>query len=517
MRNVLIIPLTIILISLGHLAISQVENEINGKEIVIRFKKKHKFEATKKSDQNAKISLKSENRDIEKLLTRSSINNIELAYSRTNELKPSKYKDELLRTFKVKTSDISILQEFEKYSGDMEVIDIDTSEMILFTPNDFHMPGPNLGVPFTDWGLEIINAEQAWDITKGSSSIKIAIIDTDFDVNHEDLINQIVSITGNPYSGSSCSHAFHGTTVAGFAAAETNNSIGISSIGYNCKLRLYRGLYYSNITDAALDGASVINCSWGSPNSYNAYYETLINAAVNEGAIIVAAAGNTNGQDVNAYYYPASYDNVISVMGIDDSKTYVCINCSDTSHPKSSTFVQNDKVDIAAPGRSIIGGLLPSNSWIENWNIANNKNCFASDDGYGFTNSGTSFSAPIVAGVIGLMLSINPYLSTTEIRDLLKSSGEVISNLPSNLYFKNTYGTDVKLVDAFAAVSLVPVCDNQTFHSVTFSGSQTIEDCNIELNNVTISSGANIIFDIRNDVEITGVFSANTGCVLSIQ
>ncbi len=151
-------------------------------------------------------------------------------------------------------------------------------------------------------------------------------------------------------SYSSYSTCSHGTKVAGNVAGQTNNGKGKSAIGYNCKLMVYRGLSYSNITNAALDGADVINCSWGS-FSYSSFNQTLINAAENEGAIIVAAAGNQPTADVSVtdYMYPASYNNVISVMAVDSDKKYGCVNCSSIPIQASRTFIQNDKIDVASP------------------------------------------------------------------------------------------------------------------------------------------------------------------------
>lgn len=504
-----------ILFGMVQLSIGQVAESNETDELVIRFKKSFHFEHQENS--SGQHSFKSERIGLDNVLTGSDIQSFDLFYHRTHELKPSVYKDELLRTFRIKTNNKSLAQELRKYQNDVEEVYTPTKESLLLTPNDYDQPWTNSRS--TDWALDMIKAKNAWNITQGSSSIKIAIVDSGFDINHEDLTNKIVSVSGTPYTGTNCVLVFHGTSVAGHAAAETNNGIGKSSIGYNCSLMLYSGTTYSNIVDAALDGAAVINCSWGRyRDSVSTTDQSLINAAANEGAIIVAGAGNDNGSDVTKYFYPASYDNVISVMAVDFNKRYACLNCTgNPSPPASNTYTQNDKIDIAAPGHEV-ESLYPSNSYINQHNLANGTSCaLGSSDGYELNQSGTSLSSPIVAGVIGLMLSINPYLKASEVENILKTTGEEIHNLPDNLYFKNTYGTEVPLVDAHSALLQVPACMNGDFVSHTFSTTQSLNsNCGLNMTNTVINNGADISFAYRGEVYIDGTFSTGTGTSLQI-
>jgi len=85
------------------------------------------------------------------------------------------------------------------------------------------------------WPLDMIQASCAWTITKGNPNILIGIADTEFETTHDDLKNKIAGIYG-PVSGGN----HHGTIVASVAAAETNNGVGMASVGYNSMLALHR-------------------------------------------------------------------------------------------------------------------------------------------------------------------------------------------------------------------------------------------------------------------------------------
>jgi len=204
---------------------------------------------------------------------------------------------------------------------------------VNYVPND-----PSLSFQYN---LQKIQAQPAWDITKGDSAIIIAIIDTGIDWDHPDLApnmwtnrNEIPAngvdddnngfiddyrgwdfggLNGTPDNNPTEDRADHGTHVAGIACAATNNSIGIASIGYNCKLMAvktsrdnYRNIYglpyiiygYSGIVYAVDNGAKVINCSWGG-SGYSLAAQEVVNYAVSKGALIVAAAGNESTSGLN--------------------------------------------------------------------------------------------------------------------------------------------------------------------------------------------------------------------------
>jgi subtilisin family serine protease len=117
------------------------------------------------------------------------------------------------------------------------------------------------------WHLHIIDADQAWYITKGSPDVKIAIIDSWFDINHPDLEHKFTTIS-DPMTGtifnSNCKLSHHGTTVASFAAAHTDGGGQLSSIGFNSMIIPYswmNGLAKAHHA-SIVQGADVISISW---------------------------------------------------------------------------------------------------------------------------------------------------------------------------------------------------------------------------------------------------------------
>ena len=117
-----------------------------------------------------------------------------------------------------------LVTEFRN-SNFFELVEKIETPIPLYDPNDFALQDPNGG----QWALINIKAKQAWDISQGSSSVKIAIIDFGFQT-HEDLVNQIV------YQDANMPVNEHGNTVSGCVACETDNGLGLSSIGFNSKL-----------------------------------------------------------------------------------------------------------------------------------------------------------------------------------------------------------------------------------------------------------------------------------------
>jgi thermitase len=234
------------------------------------------------------------------------------------------------------------------------------------------------------YGLTKIQAPQAWDITKGAG-VKIAIIDEGFDHDHPDLAAKIISSKG---TGSS----EHGTHTAGIAAAATNNSRGIAGTCPDCQLLIVRGIQSTvnqNIIWAADQGAKVINMSWGGRNNSKTLQDTL-NYAWEKGAVLIASAGNSSN---STKYYPAASDNVIAVASSTGS---------DTKSPFSS---YGTWVDIAAPGSGIYS-TLPNNKY-------GNK-------------SGTSMSAPMIAGVAGLIWATPNVTSPQAVVDRLCATADKI-------------------------------------------------------------------------------------------
>jgi thermitase len=228
------------------------------------------------------------------------------------------------------------------------------------------------------WGMVKVQAPQAWEVTTGSPSIDIAILDTGVDLDHPDLASKIISNVN--FSGSTTVDDVygHGTHVAGIAAAMTNNGIGVVGLGYHASLMNVKvlgdtgsGTYSaiaSGIIWAADNGAEVINMSLGG-YAASSTLEDAINYAWSKGVVVVAAAGNSGSTTLS---YPAYYTNCIAVAA------------TDARDAVASFSTYGKWVDVAAPGLSIYSTLI--------------------DNGYGY-KSGTSMASPHVAGLAALVFT----------------------------------------------------------------------------------------------------------------
>lgn len=263
----------------------------------------------------------------------------------------------------------------------------------LSEPNDYN------AVFSTDYALDLIQAKGAWAVTTGNPAVEIGITDSNYDLNHQELIGKYTFVQ----AGLNNPNIDHGTAVAITAAGNTNNGVGKSSIGYNTSLRLY-GMSYNNLLQASYDGAKVINASWAGGCMYSDYYQQLIDEVIENGSVIVAAAGNggTCGGS-SQLVYPASYYGVISVSSVGPNDNHERIPGDPTS-----THQQNQHVDLTAPGYDVP------------LSIQNNQY---------ITGNGTSFASPFVAGTVGLMFAVNPSLNHCEVEYLLKSNATNIDSL----------------------------------------------------------------------------------------
>ena len=317
--------------------------------------------------------------------------------------------------------------DFNKLIKRMESFsEIDYSEPKYLDFLDFQPNDPSLN---SCWHLSKIQAFDAWSLGTGSDSVVVAVVDDALEINHLDLTNVIwnnhLEIPNNgidddnngyvdDYNGYDVAdndnnpnppntNLDHGTHVAGISGAQTNNNIGVASIGFGISImpvkatrdnnfngtinNAYDGVYY-----AALNGADIINCSWGSPNFSNTNYN-IIQMAQNQGSIIVASAGNSNQNLASNPRYPSCYNGV------------VCVANTTQSDAKRGSSCYGSRVDISAPGSSILS-TIPFNN-------------------YG-TKSGTSMSAPMVAGLLGLMKSFSPNSTNEQLISCMKSASDNI-------------------------------------------------------------------------------------------
>lgn len=306
----------------------------------------------------------------------------------------------------------------------------------LYVPND-PLANP---VDGPQYALRNIKAFQAWDVHKGSPDVTIGIVDFGFETTHDDLKNKIRYNTADPVDGidndkdgyidnyagwniinnnNNLRGDNHGTRTAGCAAAEADNGIGIAGVAPNCRFlpvsgydpatRRFSG--FAGIVYLAEKGCKVINLSWGRPGAASFLEQDIMNyAAINHDVVITASAGNESS-DLSRYWWPASYENVISVAATGPA---------DLKWGTAGGSAYNDKIDIAAPGQDIISSI----------------------DGNGYSyDSGTSYSSPMVAGAAALVRSMYPHLSAAEVARRLVGTADDIYNLPGNSPYVGKLGS----------------------------------------------------------------------------
>jgi thermitase len=260
-----------------------------------------------------------------------------------------------------------------------------------------------------------MEATVAWDETMGSAGITIAIVDTGVDLLHPDLKNKITS-PGRDFvnnDNDATDDNGHGTMVAGIAAADTNNNVGIAGVAWNCRVLPVKviaadgGGYYdwivSGVRWAVDNGASVINMSLGGEDTADSLRDA-VKYAHDKGVVVCAAAGN----DGSAVLYPAAYDAYVLAVAATDY--------TDTRAPWSNFGSQ---VDVAAPGVRIA---CPVPTWF--W-AANGGS--ASDVPYAFAD-GTSMSTPQASGLAALIRGLKPSLSADNIMDVIRYSADDVNS-----------------------------------------------------------------------------------------
>lgn len=341
----------------------------------------------------------------------------------------------LLRTLRIKVSadqDLEalskkILKKAKRFSN-YNLVDVRPNYLLKsdFTPNDTYFADGS------QWAVDVLNLRSAWEVNKGSENVVIAVIDSGIDYNHKDLKDKIwnnqkenpingLDDDGNGYvddyfgydfvaeAGTSCTdkdcgqrdfdvmdNQGHGTSVAGAAAASTDNAFGIAGACPNCKLMPLRAGYQAEgqthfsasdveaaIVYAVNNGADIINMSF-STSIGRALDKSVINYARAADVVLVASAGN-HASDVARY--PAAYEGVIAVQS------------SNQRGELSEFSAYGNWVDVSAPGEGIRTTYL----------------------GQGFaTVSGTSMAAPYISGIAALLKSANPNLNAEQILALMK-------------------------------------------------------------------------------------------------
>lgn len=245
------------------------------------------------------------------------------------------------------------------------------------------------------WGINRIDAERAWEVTRGAG-IRVAVIDTGIDHLHHDLNPNFAGGVSFVEGESFTDGNGHGTHVAGIIGARQNGS-GVIGVAPNCSLYSVKALNrlghgrYSSIISAILwsvrNRMDVINMSLGG-SSHSQALQNACDYAYQHNVLLVAAAGNTHHGAVG---FPAAYDSVIAVSAIDKLGNL------------ASFSAKGSQVDLCAPGVQIYS-TLPGNR-------------------YGHLN-GTSMASPHVAGAAALAVSSHRFTRAESIRKLLEISAD---------------------------------------------------------------------------------------------
>ncbi len=394
-------------------------------------------------------------------------------YGATNLSKPfhiAKQSKELQLTFEVEFTDFTKVEQFIK-----ELSALKNVEYAEKVPLYRHCLTTNDPYYSSQWGLTKINAQGAWNYFSTGSTVVVAIVDDAVKRDHPDLAANLwvnpgeiagngIDDDGNGYiddingydvgSGDNnpnptTSSYQHGTHVAGIVSAATNNGIGVSSIGFSCKLMCVKSTNspsvvshgYQGITYAAANGADVINMSWGGPGG-GTTGQNVINYAISQGAILIAASGNDN---VQTQFYPAAYPGVVSVAA------------TNSSDQKASFSNYGTWIKISAPGDNILSTTI--------------------DNSYGYM-SGTSMASPMVAGLVGLMKSLNPTMPNADLINCLYTTAQNINAQNPSYIGKLGAGridANAAMACVSASLNLPPVAD--------FSANFT-----------TVNAGASIVF-----------------------
>lgn len=285
----------------------------------------------------------------------------------------------------------------------------------------------------SQWHLNTIGAYNAWNITMGSPDIKVAVIDTGIDLSHPDFAGQIAAQTDVVDNDASAQDDDgHGTHVAGIIAAKADNGIGVAGVAPGVKLiavdvfafylnedtsALEFGALTSEVIEgiqyAVANGADVINMSLGG-SDYDEAFENTVNDAVNRGIVVVAAAGNNPSGGTADAHYPSDFESCMSVIATD-------IPTASGDEIKASWSNYGPKKNISAPGVSIYSTYY---------------DVISHSSGYAYI-SGTSMASPVVAGVVALMLSVNPSLTVGEVKSLLYSTAVDLGTPGRDDYFGN--------------------------------------------------------------------------------
>jgi subtilisin family serine protease len=366
--------------------------------------------------------------------------------------------------FLVKSDIYSTQELIEKMKKNPHVYRVEPNYTIkpLVFPNDSEYANNDYS---KFWGLDKIQAFDAWDITTGSNDVVIAVIDTGIDYTHPDLADNIwrneiecsgvdnEDDDGNGYIDDCIGYDMHdrdndpvdydghGTHVAGIIGAVGNNNLGISGVNWRVKLlpcKIFDNDGGGNyVLSAAIEclnyivklkkrGVNIVasNNSWAaSPGVYlGDILKDAIQESVNAGILFITAAGNEGSNNDKTcisdpycqHVYPCDYEL--------DNDGIICVTATDQNDelPWYANYGVNS-VDIAAPGDAVYSATTTQ------------ETLFTLSAGHYKYESGTSMAAPFVAGAVGLLKSKYPDLNWRDVKASILMNGDILPSLQNQI------------------------------------------------------------------------------------
>jgi hypothetical protein len=366
-----------------------------------------------------------------------------------------------------------------------------------------------------------INLPQAWNMTTGASNIKIGVFDTGINFYHEDYGNGTFSgskiADGKDFSTNAHISTFatpddqgHGSATSGIIGALSNNSKGLAGITggdastgnkgcplYAMKIGTNAGLYPTNtIASGIVEGSvynpntnygyglHVQNHSWGGPAN-NPSLAQAVGTAYNNSSAFVVSSGNYPSPScgsIDCVNYPASYNDA----------TVMKVGANDAGGSQSNFSVQDNNLDFIAPGVGAIYATLDNTS----------------NNGYTYNGDGTSFSAPHVTGLVGLMMSVHnttmgapAHLAPEDVEKLIQDNCTDVG--ASGYDINNGHGR----VNAGLSVSKIKYPVYQIRHPNFQSNAQTVGPPNTQIILLNSSNGVSAGTYFATRYQVTWAYS----------
>jgi len=294
-----------------------------------------------------------------------------------------------------------------------------------YFPNQWHLnnTGQTGGTVDAD-----IDAPEAWEITTGATDIVVAVIDDGVDVDHPDLVDNLVPgydfvDDDNDPDASIFWDDAHGTACAGLIAARGDNAAGVTGVAWNCKImpiRIIDGFAFITDADiatafrwAATNGADIMNNSWGGLSAMPLVHDAIQDVTAPDGigrgglgCVVLGSSGNEGGPVL----WPGAYDEVIAVGATDEFDVVWSYSGS------------GSQLDVTAPSGDLDGDGLMWTTDLAGTPGYGNRNPAILD--YTDLMGGTSGACPVAAGVAALILSVAPDLTGAQVKDILQSSAD---------------------------------------------------------------------------------------------